>query len=184
MTPDMVVRLMRGYDEAALDVWVDGGWGVDALLGSQTRSHADLDIVLRHDHVDKFTTHMTTLGFTLYRVDGAFNWVTADPNSNQVDVHLVDLRTVRLDRFGIQVYGPGGLEYEVGCLDGRGRIGGYPVRCCSAEFQVRSHTGYELKETDYHDVMALHERFGVSLPYPYDPAGDRTEWATRMAGVS
>ena len=28
-------------------IWIDGGWGVDALLGTQTRAHQDLDIVIQ-----------------------------------------------------------------------------------------------------------------------------------------
>ena len=34
-------------DDAGIDVWLDGGWGVDALLGEQTRPHQDLDIALQ-----------------------------------------------------------------------------------------------------------------------------------------
>ncbi len=34
-------------DELGITVWMDGGWGVDALLGTQTRPHRDLDIVIR-----------------------------------------------------------------------------------------------------------------------------------------
>jgi lincosamide nucleotidyltransferase A/C/D/E len=33
-------------EEAKVTVWVDGGWGVDALLGEQTRPHKDLDIAI------------------------------------------------------------------------------------------------------------------------------------------
>jgi TRAP-type C4-dicarboxylate transport system permease small subunit len=99
-------------------------------------------------------------------------------------VGMNDVTTIRLDRFGIEVHGPGGLEYEVGCFDGRGVIAGKPVRCLNAEILVRYHTGYELTEKDYHDVMALHRRFGVPLPYPYDPEGDRTNWMTRLDGIN
>lgn len=37
---------------AAADVtpWIDGGWGVDALLGHQTREHGDLDLVIEARH--------------------------------------------------------------------------------------------------------------------------------------
>jgi lincosamide nucleotidyltransferase A/C/D/E len=28
-----------------VDVWLDGGWGVDALLERETREHDDLDLV-------------------------------------------------------------------------------------------------------------------------------------------
>lgn len=31
-------------DTHGVPFWVDGGWGVDALLGEQTRSHRDLDL--------------------------------------------------------------------------------------------------------------------------------------------
>jgi len=30
-------------------VWIDGGWGVDALLDQQTREHDDLDLVIELD---------------------------------------------------------------------------------------------------------------------------------------
>jgi lincosamide nucleotidyltransferase A/C/D/E len=33
---------------------------------------------------------------------------------------------------------------------------------------VEFHTGYELDENDLHDVLALHERFGVEIPSDYD----------------
>jgi lincosamide nucleotidyltransferase A/C/D/E len=36
-----VLEHLAGHD---IDVWVDGGWGIDALVGSQTRPHGDLDL--------------------------------------------------------------------------------------------------------------------------------------------
>jgi lincosamide nucleotidyltransferase A/C/D/E len=48
MDGDEVVRLMQVFDGQGLDVVVDGGWGVDALLGKQTRQHNDLDIAAPH----------------------------------------------------------------------------------------------------------------------------------------
>ena len=32
-----------------IDVIIDGGWGVDALLGEQTRTHDDLDVAVQHE---------------------------------------------------------------------------------------------------------------------------------------
>jgi hypothetical protein len=31
------------FRSQGITVWLDGGWGVDALLGRQTRPHSDLD---------------------------------------------------------------------------------------------------------------------------------------------
>jgi lincosamide nucleotidyltransferase A/C/D/E len=39
--------------EASLQVWLDGGWGVDALLGEQTCTHADLGIIAGSNDVSK-----------------------------------------------------------------------------------------------------------------------------------
>jgi lincosamide nucleotidyltransferase A/C/D/E len=62
------------------------------------------------------------------------------------------------------MYGPAGLSFEVGALEGRGTIAGKPVRCETAEFQVRGHITYTPDETDYHDVRALCQRFGIQMP--------------------
>ncbi len=47
---DGVAEILERLAVRGIEVWVDGGWGVDALLGEQTRSHDDLDLVIvRHD---------------------------------------------------------------------------------------------------------------------------------------
>jgi lincosamide nucleotidyltransferase A/C/D/E len=42
-------RLYRHLSSHAIPAWVTGGWGVDALLGEQTRPHKDLDILVLVD---------------------------------------------------------------------------------------------------------------------------------------
>jgi len=41
---DEVVRVLDRLEQDALAAWLDGGWGVDALVGRQTRPHKDVDI--------------------------------------------------------------------------------------------------------------------------------------------
>ncbi len=36
MTSSALVELLRSIESAAIPVWLDGGWGVDALLEIQT----------------------------------------------------------------------------------------------------------------------------------------------------
>lgn len=43
MTAERVLALLARLREAGVRAWVDGGFGVDALLGRQTRTHDDLD---------------------------------------------------------------------------------------------------------------------------------------------
>ena len=84
------------------------------------------------------------------------NFVLADADGNQLDVH-----SYTLDEAGNNVYG---VEYNSEHLTGRGSISGYPVRCISPQWLVRFHSGYTLDENDYYDVRALCERFGIPLP--------------------
>jgi lincosamide nucleotidyltransferase A/C/D/E len=46
-------------------------------------------------------------------------------------------------------------------------IAGRLVRCISAAVQILCHLGYEPKEKDVHDVLALHRAFGSELPGAY-----------------
>jgi hypothetical protein len=39
-----VLGILDQLDGAGLMVWLDGGWGVDALLGRHSRPHQDLDL--------------------------------------------------------------------------------------------------------------------------------------------
>jgi lincosamide nucleotidyltransferase A/C/D/E len=41
-----VLGVLADLAEAGCAVWVAGGWGVDALIGRQTRLHRDLDLSL------------------------------------------------------------------------------------------------------------------------------------------
>ena len=45
MTSSALVELLQLLADAAVPVWLDGGWGIDALLERQTRSHRDVDII-------------------------------------------------------------------------------------------------------------------------------------------
>jgi lincosamide nucleotidyltransferase A/C/D/E len=52
-------------------------------------------------------------------------------------------------------------------LTGKGTIKGRTVDCIRPEWLVRFHTGYQVDETDWADVSALCERFGVPVPREY-----------------
>jgi lincosamide nucleotidyltransferase A/C/D/E len=47
MSEDNVIDLLKKAEQINVDVWLDGGWGVDALLGQQTRPHNDIDIFIQ-----------------------------------------------------------------------------------------------------------------------------------------
>ena len=161
-----VVDLYTRLTDLGIEVWIDGGWGVDALLGEQTRPHADVDIVVQQKDVPKLRELLERQGYVDVPRDdtSAWNFVLGDQRGRLVDVHVVTL-----DAAGNGLYGPveDGVMYPAGSLMGRGVIDGYTVQCISAEHMVKFHTGYKLRETDFQDVAALCARFGIDYPEEY-----------------
>lgn len=49
MTADGVLSVLSLLQKARAAVWVGGGWGIDALIGEQTRDHRDLDLMHRQE---------------------------------------------------------------------------------------------------------------------------------------
>jgi lincosamide nucleotidyltransferase A/C/D/E len=162
MIGDVVVQLMQLFEQHGIEVVVDGGWGVDALLGEQTRSHGDLDIALQHKDVLKLRALLEAHGYRdVPRNDTRdCNFVMGDDQGYEIDFH-----SYTFDAHGKLVFG---VEYPFDSLTGTGSIQGYSVKCISAEWMVKFHSGYELDENDYHDVSALCERFGIALPAEYE----------------
>ena len=158
MSGDVVVQLLQLFEQHGIEVVVDGGWGVDALLGEQTRSHGDLDIALPHKDVPKLRALLETRGYRDVPRDDTrdCNFVMGDDQGHEIDFH-----SYTFDAYGKLVFG---VEYPFDSLTGAGSIQGYPVKCISAEWLVKFHSGYELDENDYRDVSALCERFGLALP--------------------
>ena len=162
MSADAVVQLLQLFEQHGIEVVVDGGWGVDALLGEQTRFHADLDIALEHKDVPKLRALLEAHGYKDVPRDDTrdCNFVMGDEQGHEVDVH-----SYTFDAQGTLVFG---VEYPFDSLTGTGTIQGYSVKCISAEWMVKFHSGYELDENDYHDVSARCERFGMALPAEYE----------------
>jgi lincosamide nucleotidyltransferase A/C/D/E len=59
-----VVELYNLLESNGIQVWLDGGWGVDALLQEQTRPHGDVDIIVQNKDVQKMTDLLFSKGFT------------------------------------------------------------------------------------------------------------------------
>jgi len=84
-----------------LEPRLDGGWGVDALLGEQTRAHDDVDIVIARRDAHTARALLEPLGFEhdLTAAPGLpARLVLRDPSGRQVDLHLIVRDTAGLFR--------------------------------------------------------------------------------------
>ena len=162
----------REVQALGVDLWIDGGWGVDALLGRQTRPHADLDIVLEAKDCDAVVQILLEKGYKDVPRDDRrpCNFVLGNDQGKEIDFHIVVF-----DAEGNGLYGPpGDLEglYPADAFQGRGQIGGVAVKCMSPEYQLENHCGYAIRAKDVHDVMALAKAFRLPLPEAYRRESD------------
>lgn len=166
MTPEDVIDFYTKMEHLGVEIWIDGGWGVDALLGEQTRVHGDLDMVIQQKDVPKALELLKKQGYgDVPRPDTSpWNFVMGDDEGHEIDFHVIVF-----DDEGNGICGPveKGAIFPAGSLSGTGTIGGHTVRCITPEHMVRFHTGYEPRENDFKDVHALCKRFGIDLPEGY-----------------
>ena len=164
MTADDVIAFVQLLNQHHIDVFIDGGWGVDALLGEQTRPHTDLDIAVQHKDVPQVRALLEARGYTDVPRDDTWecNFVMGDDEGHEIDFH-----SYTFDEAGNHIFG---VKYPFDSLTGTGSINGHPVKCISPEWMVKFHSGYRYKldENDYRDVKALCQRFGIEIPAEYE----------------
>jgi lincosamide nucleotidyltransferase A/C/D/E len=149
MSATAVVTILHRLQGAGLTVWVDGGWGVDALAGRETRPHDDLDLVARLEEIPDLERELAALGYE--RLGGAppMSFESVDAEGRQVDVHPIAPDGAYRMRDG------GTWYYPLAGLTGNGTIAGRPVRCLDVATQLITHAGYELDDDDLHDLALL-----------------------------
>ena len=165
-----VVKMFGIFDEAGLAFWVDGGWGVDALLERQTRAHSDLDLAVELDDLPAFERILKVQGYArLDRPGGAdWNWVLQNSSGLSVDLHGFVLDS---DGNGILGNPSEKSMFPVGSLEGTGSLGGVRVRCVAAPFVLEFRNSFEPRTVDQQDVAALCTRFGLDRPSRFQPNG-------------
>jgi lincosamide nucleotidyltransferase A/C/D/E len=163
MTGDDVLEILDTLRKAGTDVWIGGGWGIDALLGEQTRPHRDLDLMHRQEQEPAVIAALAEAGFA-----ESLNWrpvrfVVTDAQGREIDLHPL-------------VFAPDGSATQASTEPGRpfvypaacfvtGTIRKSTVPCLSAEQQVYFHQGYEPTDRDRHDMAQLRKGFGITTHF-------------------
>ncbi|MDA0179351.1 aminoglycoside adenylyltransferase [Solirubrobacter phytolaccae] len=147
-----VLEVVTALELTGCRFWVAGGWGVDVLVGKQTREHRDLDLAIDAACEADALTVLGRLGYA----------IETDQRPARVELgaageRWVDLHPVRFDDDGRGEQSDldgGAFEYPVGCFT-VGRLGGLVVPCLTAAQQLRFRQGYPLRDVDRHDLALL-----------------------------
>lgn len=154
ITAEQVLTVLGALEELGCWFSLEGGWGVDALVGHQTRSHRDLDIGIDAAHEAAALAALERLGYEVETDWRPTRVELAAPGRGWVDVHPL-------------TFDAEGNRYQFG-LDGErylypaasfvtGHLLGRPVRCLSAAQQLEWHHGYQPRDTDHADLVLLRE---------------------------
>ncbi len=188
MRAEEVIALYTLLVEREVRVWVNGGWGIDALLAEQTRPHKDFDALVLLDDLGTLADVLACRGFTLKEIWEENRWVPHTARLQLIgkarrgggDVatafvlrngtgHELDVHALTFDDCGYAIPAwNADISFPSDALEGRGMIAGTPVRCLSAPMQMATHTGYALQAKDLQDLRLLHDRFGIpyfGIPY-------------------
>jgi len=89
ITAHDAIELLDLIESVGIEVYVDGGWGVDALLGRQTRRHLDLDIALPFRDLPLLRQLLIVAGFVQIPTDDTWqhNFVVQDERFRRIDIH-------------------------------------------------------------------------------------------------
>lgn len=162
------ISLYRALGAAGAPVCVIGGWGVDALVGRQTRPHHDVDLLVDVADLERLRLCLINLGFVLkYTWDDEVRWIRddawsspleqpsafvyGDAGGREVDVHVVR----QSDDGDVEMLWKAPYAFTAVGLSATGVIEGQSVRCLSREMQLKAHTGYVLPAHHLQDLELL-----------------------------
>lgn len=155
-----VLDLLR---RAGTEVWVGGGWGIDALVGRQSRAHRDLDLMHRQEQEHAVVAALAAAGFVESLDRRPVRFVVTAPDGREIDLHPLVFAE---DGSAVQASGEPErpFVYPASCFV-TGTVAGTAVPCLSAEQQVSFHQGYEPTERDRHDMALLRRTFGIATHF-------------------
>ncbi len=165
--PDMTATEVHAVLDALAGVgcqaWIGGGWGVDALVGAQTRPHRDLDLLIV---AEAERAALRVLADRGYRIET--DWRPVRVEVVAAEGGRVDLHPLSFDESGNgRQAGLDGTSfaYPAECFT-TGTIAGRDVACLSVQQQLLFHSGYEPRDIDRADLALLHRLAGSDRTAP------------------
>jgi lincosamide nucleotidyltransferase A/C/D/E len=157
---DDVLEVLDALDLAGCKPCVAGGWGIDALVGRQTRRHGDLDVIIEEGTTRAAKSALASVGYVHFS-EGMpagphmpVRIVARDSPGRIVDVLPLDDAVMR-DQ--VRTAPPPFSGEQVVVI---GTILDRPVRCLSPAVQWAFHQGYSTRSHDRHDLPRLRGTLG------------------------
>ena len=107
------IEIITWAEENEINIWIDGGWGVDALLKEETRVHNDIDLFVEECKGEKFISILKEKGFNEivepYTTESHTVW-------KDIKDRIIDLHIFKFNELGYIVFE--GEEYPASVFSG------------------------------------------------------------------
>ncbi len=151
-TKENLMEILDLLDRLQIKYWIDGGWGVDILLGKQNREHRDVDVNFDGEFTQLLLRSLKDKGYKITTDWRPTRIELQHPQLGYIDIHPLMLSEdgsakqagLNNDWYELQA------EWFTSALF-EGRL----IPCTSAEAQKLFHSGYELREVDKIDLENL-----------------------------
>lgn len=152
VTKENLIEVLDLLDNMKMRYWIDGGWGIDILIGKQNREHRDIDVDFDEEYTEALLNKLIEKGYEIV-VDWSPSRIELyHPELSYIDIHPLIIND---DGSARQANPQGGwYEFEAKWFSTavfEGRV----IPSISAEAQKLFHSGYELREVDIIDLKNL-----------------------------
>ena len=151
-TKENLLEVLDLLDSLEIKYWIDGGWGVDILLGKQNREHRDIDV--------DFDGNFTVVLLDALKAKGYE--ITTDWSPTRIELYHSELGYIDIHPL---IISEAGSAKQAGLNDdwydfkaewfSRALFDNRVIPCISVEAQKLFHSGYELREVDKIDMKNL-----------------------------
>ena len=153
---DSFLLIIDLLNELQIQYWVEGGWGIDLLLGKQTREHRDIDIDFDASVESVLMEKLLEHGYQLMTDERPTRVELYHPEHGYLDLHPFDLSEPGKMK---QANPEGGwFELEAAWFS-EAIFESRWIPCVSVEGQRLFHSGYELRTVDQLDLEQLNARY-------------------------
>lgn len=149
----MIIDILN---ELQIRYWVEGGWGIDVLVGKQTREHRDIDIDFDINFETKLMNKLEEIGYLVTTNCYPTRVELFHPKYGYIDVHPFIITKNGNMKQANPEGGWFNLEakwFTESIFEGR------IIPYISVEGQKLFHSGYELREVDKRDMETLNNYF-------------------------
>ncbi len=155
------MRIIDLLETLKIPYWIEGGWGIDILLGKEHRPHHDIDVDFDASREQDLLDSLIHIGYVIEEDERPTRVSLHHPLYGYIDCHLLVLHP---DGSASQKNPKGGWFELNPSWFTHAFFEGRRISCYSVEAQKLFHSGYSLRPIDTVDLRLLRTYYPDDIP--------------------